>query len=270
MNRQRYTLGLMALQYGCVSVLASPALAQISSSLETTQQTNVPPLVFNNNNAPSGFDGQGRPLSRTSGGSRGTCSDLLVALLPGSDTLASTGAVTECNSASTSHLAATLETHPTLWFHIPSQVETDTAAQIVLLDDNQQVLSSDAIALPEKGGIIGLQLNYPLETGDVYYWIFSILNQPNSPSQNPTVEGSLQRIAAQPALSDALATQDTPSQIRALAHHGIWHDALHELALLYRDDSSNAEIQSHWFTLLDSVGLERIAQAPLADCCLNN
>lgn len=268
MKQQLYILGLMALQYGCVSVHPSPVSAQISPSLETTKQTDVPPLVFNNNNAPSGFDGQGRPLSRTSGGSRGTCSDLLVALLPGSDTL--TGAVTECNSASTSHLAATLETHPTLWFHIPAQAETGTTAELVLLDNNQQVLSSDVVTLPAKVGIIGLQLDYPLETGDVYSWIFSILSQPNSPSQNPTVEGRLQRIEAQPALSDALATQDTPSQIRALAHHGIWHDALHELALLYRDESDNMEIQTNWVTLLDSVGLESIAQEPLVDCCLDD
>lgn len=269
MKQQLYTLGLIALQYGCASMFANPVPAQILPSLETTKQTDISPLVFNNENAPSGFDRQGRPLSRTSGGSRGTCSDLLVALLPGSDTLATTGDA-DCNSASTSHLAATLKTNPTLWFHIPAQIETDTTGELVLLDNNQQVLSSDVITLPAKGGIIGLQLDYPLATGDVYYWIFSILNQPNSPSQNPTVEGSLQRITAEPALSAVLATQDTLSQIRALAYHGVWHDALHELALLYRDDSSNMEVQSHWVTLLDSVGLENIAQEPLADCCLDN
>ncbi|MEM7061823.1 MAG: DUF928 domain-containing protein [Cyanobacteria bacterium P01_B01_bin.77] len=270
MKRQLYTLGLIALQYGCVSMLARPASAQISPSLAKIKQSNVLPIVFNNDNAPNGFDSQGRPRSRTSGGSRGTCSELVVALLPGSDTLTSTDAVTECNTASTSHLAATLETNPTLWFHIPAPVAADTTAELVLLDNNQQVLSSNVVTLPAKGGIIGLRLDYPLETGAIYSWIFSVLNQPNSPSQNPTVEGRLQRIAAHPELSDALATQDTPSQIRALAHHGIWHDALHELALLYREDSSNVEIQTHWFALLDSVGLESIAQEPLADCCFKN
>ncbi|MBT9316903.1 DUF928 domain-containing protein [Leptothoe spongobia] len=270
MSQKLRAFGLVALHCGCLSFFASPVSAQLFSSPEMTKQASALPLEFNNDNAPSGFDGQGRPRSRTSGGSRGGCGDLLVALLPGSDVVQTTDATTACNLASASDLAATLESNPTLWFHVPAQVQSDVVAELVLLDNNEQVLSSDMVALPIAGGVIGLQLSHDLETNQVYHWIFSILNQPNSPSQNPTVEGSLQRTIAVPSLLAALNTaQGAPSRIQALAQYGIWHDALHGLALLYQAEPNNIAIQDDWASLLSSVGLEEIAEEKPVDCCLN-
>lgn len=269
-NQQKRALGLVLLQCCCLSLVARPLLAQSVSPIAATKQSSTLPLEFNNDSAPTGFDGQGRPRSRTSGGSRGGCGDLLVALLPGREAVSNTDAATACNLTSTSTLAATLESNPTLWFHAPAQSQDNVTAELVLLDNNQQVLAIDTITLPAEGGIVALQLSHSLATDQVYHWIFSILNQPNSPSQNPTVEGSLLHVVASSDLSMALATaQDDVARIQALAQYGIWHDALNTLALLYRAEPHNSNLQENWFTLLNSVGLEGIAKAAPNNCCVN-
>ncbi len=272
MNQLLRAFGLIVLPLGCFSLLTSPVSAQSfflpTITNQLTKQTTALPLEFNNNSSTDGFDGQGRPRSRTSGGSRGGCSDLLVALVPGSGTVAA-NSTTVCNAASTSDLATTLESSPTLWFYIPTQTQSAVSAEFVLLDNNDRVLSSEMITLPDDGGVISLQLSHSLETDQVYHWIFSILNS-SSPSENPTVEGSLQRIEAQPELSGALAAApDALSRIRALSQYGVWHDTLHGLALLYQTDPNNSNLQNNWVTLLGSVGLEEIAKAAPVNCCVN-
>ncbi|MEO1402645.1 MAG: DUF928 domain-containing protein [Cyanobacteria bacterium J06635_1] len=269
MNRQLYILGLIALQSGFVSPLAMSASANATPLADISlAQATVSPLAFNNNNAPSGFDGQGRPRRRTSGGARGNCGDRLVALLPGNDTISDAVSLTDCSLASTSDLGTTLDSAPTLWFHIPVQERTQNQinGELVLLDENHQVLALETITLPSESGIIGIQLSHPLEVGRSYHWVFSILQHPNSPSQNPTVEGSLRRLTPGGELRAALETARNPqARARVLAQQGIWHDALNELASLRRTEPNNAAVIQDWISYLGSVGLDAIATEPLID-----
>ena len=56
------------------------------------------------------------------------------------------------------------------------------------------------------------------------------------------------------------AAPDELSRIQALSQHSVWHDTLHGLALLYRDEPDKSGLQDNWFTLLNFVGLEGIAK----------
>lgn len=269
MNRRLYILGLIALQSGFASLLAMPASANETPLAGISlAQAAVSPLAFNNNNTPGGFDGQGRPRRRTSGGARGNCGDQLVALLPGSDTILASQTGSDCSLASTSELAATLDPYPTLWFHIPAQDQDRDRAngELVILDENHQALAVETVILPSESGIIGVQLSHPLEAGQSYHWVFSILTHPNSPSQNPTVEGSLSRLPPNSELTIALETARTPQeQARIFAQQGIWHDALNALAGLRRAEPNNTAVTQDWISYLSSVGLDAIATAPLID-----
>ena len=298
-TRRLCALGFIAFQcvgmsLFCTGVSASPIpLVNTTLNLPASRLLNSQFLnsrFLKNDIVRSGFEGQGRPRSRTSGGARGTCSERLVALLPGEGAIAPSRidspteieplteaaaetvitSTSDCSLALTSNLATTLEAYPTLWFHIPARDQTGITAELVLMNESQQAIAIDTMTLPTASGIIGIQLSHPLVTDQVYRWVFSILHYPNAPSQNPTVEGSLQRVAPDNGLvADLRAAQGTQARIQVLAQHNVWHDALHELAMLRRTQPNNATVTQAWVNLLDSVGLAVIADETMLVCCMN-
>ena len=226
-------------------------------------------LVFNHSaskDASSGFNALGRPRSRSSGGARGTCADRLVALLPGIEALAESG--DNCSLQSASTLALTLDESPTFWFHIPERNQANRVAEFVLLDENQLAISIEQLTLPSTSGVVEVQLSQPLAVNQPYQWVFSILENQRNPSQNPAVEGVIQRV--EPDANLAIALQNTVThreRIAAFAQNGIWHDALTELATLRRSEPNNPAIAQDWRSFLSSVGLAIIDEAPLLNCC---
>ena len=273
MTCKLYALGFILLQCSLASGLSLSASANptFSNAGDSTaiaaNRAELSPLVFNQSNTPSSFERGTRPSRRTSGGSRSGCSDQLVALLPGSDTIATAEAGSAvCVSASIAQQTTTLAASPTLWFYVPAQSQTGVQAELVLLDDNAQALSIDAIELPAESGIVGVQFSQPLAAGQTYQWVFSILTHPGAPSENPTVEGRLQRISPEPVLSSALDAADEPqARAQLLAEQGIWHDALDTVAQMRNASSDDALTRANWVSLLDSVGLGAIAQADLVN-----
>lgn len=265
LNQKLYGLALIVLQCSLANVSLSPTFANPAPSTEgATHQAPLPSLVFNQSNAPSNFERAGRPSRRTSGGSRGECRDQLIALLPGDDTIttATTTPAAPCSLVSIAQQSATLASLPTLWFYIPAQEQSGVIAELVLLDENAQALSIDSIELPAESGIMGIQLSQPLAVGQTYQWVFSILQQPNSPAENPTVEGRLHRVSPEPTLTTALNAADSlQGRAQVLSEHGIWHDALDTVAQMRSLEPNDAIAQASWVSLLSSVGLNAIAQA---------
>ena len=92
-----------------------------------------------------GFTGSGNPDRRSSGGSRGSCDDLLVALVPGDRELAVSEA--GCNLPSGSMLALTATDTPVFWFHVPAQ-DAPVTGEFALLDENQIALAVETVSLP--------------------------------------------------------------------------------------------------------------------------
>ncbi|NET39325.1 MAG: DUF928 domain-containing protein [Cyanothece sp. SIO1E1] len=131
MMQQRRISGRMVIQ-GAIATLLVVFTATLASSNQAEQATgaaatrDTAPLTFKSS---GGFDSQGRPRSRTSGGSRGNCTDQLIALLPGTDTLVTTEQ--GCSAQSTSVLALTLSAHPVFWFHVPEQDQVVAAESSV-------------------------------------------------------------------------------------------------------------------------------------------
>lgn len=266
MNRKLWIAGFVVLQCGFASEFASgrlPAAAHKAVPTGTAlAQTGLPDLVFNSSRTPSSFERQGRPSRRTSGGSRGDCEDQLIALLPGNDKIvtAETTPTADCGLASIAEQTATLEAFPILWFYIPAQ-EPNVAAELALLDENAHVISIQTIELPAESGIVSAQISQPLAIGQTYRWVFSTLHDPHAPSQNPTVEGILQRVSPDSTLTAALNAANSPQErAQALAQQGIWHDALDVIAQLRSAEPDNTIARQSWISLLSSVGLGAITE----------
>ncbi|PZD75256.1 hypothetical protein C1752_00225 [Acaryochloris thomasi RCC1774] len=204
----------------------------------------------------------GRPTTRTPGGTRDRCAQRLIALVPSPDAVALSSG--QCLEESVSDRALTLTETPTLWFYVPPLAEPERRAELVLLQKHREV-SKQRVTLPATPGIFGVQLKGPLAANQLYGWSFTVLKQPQSPSQNPTVEGLIRYATSNPKDLRVAHLPDQayrPGQLRQYAQSGIWHDALTALA---QQRCQNPASQS-WKSFLASAGLDAIATQPILNC----
>ncbi|MCU0532433.1 MAG: DUF928 domain-containing protein [Hydrococcus sp. Prado102] len=257
-----------------IGLLASCAVAprQIQAqSLQVLSDSNRGTLQFNFSppatQDPNG-DREGRPPNRTSGGSRSNCLQQVVAMVPGKGTVDVQD--NKCLAQSESFPALTVSATPTFWFYVPAPENPNLSAEFVLFEGDRLVYKKQ-VPLSETPGIISFRPEQSLKTSKQYRWFFSVLINPQRPSQNPVVEGSLERIEMNATLKSQLKTASSERDRAAIyASYGIWYDALTELGELYRTNPQDRKVQADWADLLNSVGLGEIAKVPIVDCCRAN
>ncbi|NEQ49347.1 MAG: DUF928 domain-containing protein [Leptolyngbya sp. SIO3F4] len=263
------SLHLIPISMLLMGVMSGVSVAQANSLASTATDDNstfsVPAIHGKNEDPADGFTGRGSPNRRVSGGSRGSCSELLVALVPGDEALAVSEA--GCSLPSSSEPALTTVAMPVLWFHVP--VQTDPVkGELALLDNNQLALSIQEITLPQAGGIIGVQVETELDVGLTYNWVFSLLANPRKPADNPRVAGTLQRINPAPeVVTEINATESPQKQAEIWFNQGVWHNALTTVATLRQSAAGQVGVENEWQKFLGSAGLEAVANAPIQDCC---
>jgi len=187
----------------------------------------------------------GRPLNRTDAGDRGFGAGL-VALIPCPGTLDALGG--ECPtdaSLDPAELALTSDQNPTLWLALPASSLSDRRGELVLLADGE-IVHKERFALSDRAGIVPVPVNYDLEPGRVYWWVFSELHSEYHPTRNPTVEGI---IRYQPVAGIAAR---------------LWYDELDALASR-RLAGDTPTLQQTWTQLLRAAGLPAVADAPLLE-----
>lgn len=243
-------------------VLLSTGIIAPSKATESNQDAQPPSrdeaLMFQASN--NGFDGQGRPQSRSSGGARGSCGEQLIALLPGPEPISDTA--NTCSLPSEAFAAQTITATPMLWLYVPARQQS-VQAELVLLDGNQQAIAVETLTLPPGAGIVGVQIRSALAVNQSYQWVFSLLES-NSPSLNRSVEGTIRRVELAPDLAQQLEAKPTvPDRITLLAQQGIWHDALTELIAMRQEAPNDTTVAQVWQQLLGSAGLTPIVNAPL-------
>lgn len=158
----------------------------------------------------------------------------------------------------------------TLFWYIP---KTNAATgELRITDDSDKDVYSALI--PMKGGA-GV-FSYPLpksvvadmEPGKEYRWQFALVCNPNQPSQNPFVEGIVQRVKSTDELASALQKAgNVRDRASIYASSGIWQDAIATLAQERCTSPKDPALLTSWNTLLKSVRLEAFAQEPLSPTC---
>ncbi|HIK03543.1 MAG TPA: DUF928 domain-containing protein [Trichormus sp. M33_DOE_039] len=160
---------------------------------------------------------------------------------------------------------------PHLFFFVPYEKSSITHVEFVFkaLKNNQsQTLYRTSLNPPDNPGII--QVNIPesvaaLQAGTMYHWFFKVRVKcnPQQPTQLDYAEGWIQRIPQNTTLTTQLNSA-TPSQKVALyAANGIWYDVLKTLAELRFAQPQDQTLSQQWANLLNSVGLEAIANQPI-------
>lgn len=263
-------------QFIIIGFIASCAIVprQIQAqSLQVLSDTNRGTLQFNFSppisSDPNG-EREGRPPNRTSGGSRSNCLQQVVAVVPGKGTV--DVEENKCVAQSESFPALTISATPTFWFYVPASANTKSPleAEFVLFEGDRFIYKQK-IPLSDTPGIVSFRPEKSLETGKQYRWFFSVLINPQRPSQNPVVEGAIARIEPDlTLLSQLKAATSERDRIAIYTSHGIWYDALTELGEMHRTNPQDRRVRADWSSLLNSVGLGAIANVPIVDCCRAN
>lgn len=164
-------------------------------------------------------------------------------------------------------LGLTTSNDPTFWFYVPHRLTPKHEIEFVLKDDRDNYLYKTKFSgSGTPPGIISLRLpsTVALETDRHYAWYFLIYCQ--SPTPASYVNGLIRKVE-RPHLKNQLKSATPRERVLLYAEQGIWYDALTESIQLRRSQAENDKFDRDWRSLLQSVGLERLAEKPLIPCC---
>ena len=164
--------------------------------------------------------------------------------------------------ASTQGLTAA--SHPTILAYLP---ETD--AQKVFFswrDENDQDHYQTILPITNRSGIISLNLPEnapPLEVGKNYQWAIAIMCNDRLQPDSPMVQGQVKRVELASAVQSRLDNDISLNNAAIYGETGLWYETVATLAQLKKAQPNNHNLALNWSNLLSSVGLAKVAEAPL-------
>jgi hypothetical protein len=209
------------------------------------------PLQWSNQEEPD-FSGDGRPRKREGGGSRGEClvknKPPLTALIP------------------TTNLGLTVVESPTFWFYVPYTLTPEHFVEFVLKDGNNYVYKTKFSGREIPPGVVSLRLpsTVSLEARKNYDWYFLIYCDSQNKNKFVSVNGLVRRVE-RPNLKNQLQWAIPQERLIVYASQGIWYDALNEIAERRRTSPEDDNLKNDWESLLQSVGLKKLALEPIVE-----
>ncbi|MBD2343602.1 DUF928 domain-containing protein [Anabaena subtropica] len=173
--------------------------------------------------------------------------------------------------------------NPNFFFFVPHNTSSIANIEFVLQEqthNKSQTLYRTFLTPPESPGIISVNLPpsaASLQIGKMYRWFFKVrvqcdglrsaVDHRQQSMKLDYAEGWVQKVNQNLTLNEQIK-QATPQEKAALyAANGIWYDALMSLAKLRFTNPKDKTLLTNWKTLLNSVGLQEIANQPLVNCC---
>ena len=158
----------------------------------------------------------------------------------------------------------TTQSHPAILAYIP-----ETSAQNVFFswrDENNQDHYQTILPIENEGAIISLNLPEnapPLEVGKSYQWALGIMCDGRLQPDSPMIHGQVKRIELASSIQNSLDNDVSLKNAALYGENGLWYETVAILAQLKIARPNDRDLASNWLELLDSVGLEKIAEAPL-------
>lgn len=159
----------------------------------------------------------------------------------------------------------TVADRPTFFVYVPA-MGVEKGEFTLWSNDQTELLTEKTVMLPEQAGVIALTLpeEITLEPGNTYYWTLEVLCNEDDRSRNYYVEGLVQRVTPEAALTAQLEQAPPRDRPALYANAGLWYETLASLAQLRYENPADISLQADWENLLNSVNLTPVAEAPLA------
>lgn len=206
----------------------------------------------------------GSPGRREGGGTRGPCiqnsaNDKITALVP------------------VNGFGTTTSEYPTFSVYIPPLLpESNPEIEFVLKTAEKKEIYKTKFNINRGAGIISFSLPNtsnlsPLELNKNYFWSVTLRCDPIAVVERGDVSGDkkvegimIRRIIPNANVQQELATaKSLRDRVIIYAKAGIWYDALNNLAELRLRNPNDPIVVRDWQELLQSVGIEKLAQEPL-------
>ncbi|MEA5552676.1 DUF928 domain-containing protein [Anabaena cylindrica UHCC 0172] len=161
--------------------------------------------------------------------------------------------------------------NPDFFFFVPYNASSIANIEFVLQEqthNKSKTLYRTYLTPPESPGIMSVHLppsEASLQVGKMYHWFFKVRVQcyQKEPTKLDYTDGWVQRINPNSQLTEQLKQAELEQKATLYAENGVWYDAIMSLAELRLTNPQNKTLVEKWTTLLNSIGLEEIANQPL-------
>lgn len=168
-------------------------------------------------------------------------------------------------------LGYTTDSYPAFQWYMPSNNAGHVEFNLyeVVNDDEgiYQPVYQTAFVPGSEAGIATLQLPpaaglAPLKGDTYYYWSVDVYC-PDDGTAAMTAEGFVELLEPDAALAEALAESDGVERAAIAAENSLWFDATRALTEHLQTQPTDPQALESWGMLLESIGLENIADVPL-------
>jgi hypothetical protein len=141
------------------------------------------------------------------------------------------------------------------------------SGELVITDGTNREVYFAAYSLPQQPGII--QVTIPakatLKPNQTYNWTFMVVCNPDYRNYDHFIKGQITYTEPNSDLQKQLQGYSPLEKAEKYAESGLWFETVVFLKEIRRTDPK--QWQERWRELLQSVGLENLANYPLLDCC---
>ena len=162
--------------------------------------------------------------------------------------------------------ALTTAERPALFIYVPQSPGKQVLLNIS--DPQGHYYYQTPLPPPNSAGVIHFQVPAaapPFVVGQRYQWSVVMACGDELLPDSPMVSGEIERVALDPSLAQALASQPPHKRATLFGQQGIWYDTLANLADARHQRPRELELTQAWQQILASVGLKDIATAPILD-----
>ncbi|MBE9067467.1 DUF928 domain-containing protein [Leptolyngbya cf. ectocarpi LEGE 11479] len=168
-------------------------------------------------------------------------------------------------------LGYTTDSYPAFQWYMPSNNASHVEFNLyeVVNDDEgiYQPVYQTAFVPSSEAGIATLKLPSaaglaPLKSDTYYYWSVDVYC-PDDSTAAMTAEGFVEFLEPDAALSESLAESEGLERAAIAAENSLWFDATRALTEQLQTQPDDQQVLASWNMLLESIGLENIADAPL-------
>lgn len=161
----------------------------------------------------------------------------------------------------------TVSAHPTILVQVPYLPEATVYFGLQNEDGTEVLYTTEFELINEQAGIVGLQVPStapPLEAGQTYMWQLALVSSCGEGIGEIQLitNGWLERTLHADSLTsiEQVPLRDRPA---LYAEAGVWQEMVSSLAELRLQNPNDGELNETWASLMESVGLEDLANEPI-------